>query len=378
MNLHLGVILKKCLVIGGGFAGCAAAHQFTLAGGWDVTLVEGAPFLGAGVRTQWWGGHPYTFGPRHFLTQNRDAFDFLNKYCPIRLCPEHEFITYVEKDNEFYSYPINKSDIPRMPDSALINTELASVEGVSQSKNLEDYWIGSVGKILYSKFIDTYSKKMWQVSDNRLIDTFNWSPKGVALKEGGRAAWDTAISGYPFAPNGYDNYFDIAAQNVKVLYSTKIEAYEIPMKKVKFNNEWHQFDIIVNTISPDTLFDEHYGALPFIGRDFHKIVLPQENAFPENVFFIYYANNEQFTRLVEYKKFTKHKSSNTLIGMEIPSMNGKHYPIPIKNEIEKAEKYFKLMPDGVFSIGRAGSYNYSVDIDDCIVQALDIGKKVLI
>ena len=26
--------------------------------------------LGAGVRTQWYGGHPYTFGPRHFLTKN--------------------------------------------------------------------------------------------------------------------------------------------------------------------------------------------------------------------------------------------------------------------------------------------------------------------
>jgi UDP-galactopyranose mutase len=32
------------------------------------------------------------------------------------------------------------------------------------------------------------------------------------------------------------------------------------------------------------------------------------------------------------------------------------------------------MPDGVFSIGRAGSYDYAVDIDDCIVQALDIGS----
>jgi UDP-galactopyranose mutase len=32
------------------------------------------------------------------------------------------------------------------------------------------------------------------------------------------------------------------------------------------------------------------------------------------------------------------------------------------------------MPEGVFSIGRAGSYLYSVDIDDCIEQAIEIGK----
>jgi UDP-galactopyranose mutase len=369
--------LKKCLIIGGGFAGCATSHQFNLVGGWDVTLVESAPYLGAGVRTQWWGGHPYTFGPRHFLTQNVEAYEFINKYCPIRLCPEHEFITYVEPDNNFYSFPINKSDIPLMPDSELINEEMSELVGVNNAKNLEEYWIGSVGQTLYNKYINSYSKKMWQVSDNTEIDTFSWSPKGVALKEGGRAAWDTAISGYPYAPNGYDDYFDVSTSETTVLLNTKISDFDIVNKKVKFYDKWHKFDAIVNTISPDSLFEQCYGLLPFIGRDLHKIVLPQEFAFPKNVYFIYYANSEEFTRLVEYKKFTKHKSKTTLLGMEIPSLNGKHYPLPIKKEIEKANQYFKLMPEGVFSIGRAGSYDYSVDIDDCIVQALDIKRNFL-
>ena len=367
---------KKALIIGGGFAGCAAAHQLDIAGGWDTTLIESSAFLGAGVRTQWWGRHPYTFGPRHFLTQNTRAFEFLNKYCPIRLCPEHEFITYVERDNEFYNFPINKSDVVKMPDSSKIQEELSSLVGVVNAQNLEDYWIGSVGRTLYEKFIDTYSKKMWQVGDNSEIDTFKWSPKGVALKEGNRAAWDTAISGYPFAPNGYDDYFEISTKNTRVLLNTRIEKFDIPTKRVYFQNQWFNFDIIVNTISPDELFESCFGKLPYIGRDFHKIVLPQEFAFPENVYFIYYANSERFTRLVEYKKFTKHQSKNTLIGMEIPSLNGKHYPLPIRREQEKAKSYFKLMPEGVFSIGRAGSYDYGVDIDDCIVQALEIGDVI--
>ena len=158
----------------------------------------------------------------------------------------------------------------------------------------------------------------------------------------------------------------------------KISGYDIINKQIEFNQEWHKFDVIVNTISPDTLFDNCFGELPFIGRDFHKIVLPMENVFPDNVFFIYYANTEQFTRLVEYKKFTRHKSANSLIGMEIPSLKGKHYPLPIKREIEKAKKYFDLLPENVFSIGRAGSYNYAVDIDDCIEQALDIRSKITV
>src|SRR5215472_7731603 len=56
-----GFRVKKALVLGGGFAGCAAAHQLMLMGGWDVTLVEQAPFLGAGNRTMYYGGHPHTF-----------------------------------------------------------------------------------------------------------------------------------------------------------------------------------------------------------------------------------------------------------------------------------------------------------------------------
>ena len=115
--------MKKALVIGGGFAGCSAAHMLALQGGWDVTLVEVAPFLGAGVRTNWWGGHPYTFGPRHFLTQNEDVYKFLNEYIPLRSCEDHQFITYVERDNQFYNYPIHKDDVLRMPDKDNIEVE---------------------------------------------------------------------------------------------------------------------------------------------------------------------------------------------------------------------------------------------------------------
>ena len=345
-------------------------------GGWDVTLVESAPFLGAGVRTQWFGGHPYTFGPRHFLTPYEETFTYLNAIVPIRRCPEHEFLTYVERDNAFYAFPINMTDVRTMPDYKEIQAEMdekkrEEFRGAKEAKNIEDYWIGSVGRRLYDKFIDEYSKKMWLIDDNKKIDTFGWSPKGVALKDGPRAAWDSAISGYPYAPDGYDYYFGFATQATKVLLSTTITNFDIPNKTVTFNGEEKSYDIIINTIAPDTIFDECYGALPFLGREFHKIVFPTESVLPENVYFLYYANDEKFTRLVEYKKFTHHISPTTLIGMEIPTFgNGKHYPMPYQSEQIRAERYFADMPEGVFSIGRAGSYLYGIDIDDCIRQTM--------
>jgi UDP-galactopyranose mutase len=368
--------VKRALIIGGGIAGCAAAHQLVLLGGWDILLVEAAPFLGAGVRTFWYGGHPYTFGPRHFLTQNRKVYDYMNALVPLRSCADHEFITYVERDNAFYNYPIHRDDIARMPDKEQVDRQLDTVQGVANAKNLEEYWIGSVGRILYEKFIDKYNKKMWLVDDNRKIDTFNWSPKGVALKEGPKAAWDTAWSAYPYAPDGYNRYFDVATEGVRILLGTTIERYDIPRGAVVLKGEKMQFDLIINTISPDVLFDHCHGELPYIGRDFHKIVFPTEEVFPPHVYFLYYANEERFTRLVEYKKFTHHKSPTTLIGMEIPSSNGKHYPVPFQAEIEKARRYYDEMPQNVFSIGRNGSYRYGLDIDDCIEQAMEMAEQV--
>lgn len=392
--------MKTALVIGGGFAGCAATHQLALMGGWDVTVVEALPYLGAGVRTQYYGGHPYTFGPRHFLTPKRYIFDYLNTYVPMRPCADHQFLTYVEPDQTFYNYPIHKDDIARMPERDQINRELgtinleaiqrlskdelaklppgevAKLNNASLAKNFEEFWIKSIGKTLYEKFIDGYSRKMWLVDSNTKIDDFAWSPKGVTIKEGPRAAWDSAISAYPIAYNGYDDFFRISTAEAKVHLATRIEKYDIPNRTVWIKGEKRTFDIVVNTISPDILFEKMHGELPYVGRDLHVIVLPIEFALPPNVYFSYYAGGEKFTRIVEYKKFTQFKSPSTLITLEIPSHNNKHYPLPFESEKARAKKYFDMMPDQVFSIGRAGSYHYNVDIDDTIDHAMEMAKKL--
>ncbi|TAN63238.1 MAG: FAD-dependent oxidoreductase [Magnetospirillum sp.] len=374
--------MKKALVIGGGFAGCSAAHLLSLQGGWDITLVENGPWLGGGCKTLWYGGHPYTFGPRHFLTQNVPVFDYLNTYCPLRRCNDHVFLTYVEQDAQFYNYPIHIDDVARMPEKTRIESELAEAKqlnGVAAAKDFEEYWLASIGRTLYDKFVNAYSKKMWMLDDNKVMDDFSWSPKGVALKTGPRQAWDTAISAYPIAANGYDDYFDIAAkaEGVTVLRTT-IEKYDLPNKTVMIDGEKRTFDVIVNTASPDLVMDNAFGELPYVGRDFIKFVLPIAHAFPKDVYFLYYAGGEPFTRLVEYKNFTKinYDADSTIIGMEIPSKNGRYYPLPFKSEYARAQKYFDAMGENVFSIGRCGSYQYRVDVDDCIAQAIDMAEKV--
>ena len=365
----------KVLIIGAGPAGCAAVHKLSEIDDLDITIIDKAKHLGAGVRTNFYGGHPYTFGPRHFFTQNQEVYDYLNSIVPLRDCGDHQFISYVEEDNAFYNFPIHMDDVRSMPDSNKIINEIKDAHGVKYAKNFEEYWINSVGKTLYNKIIKNYTAKMWQM-DPRNIDTFKWSPKGVTIKDGPRAALDNCMSAYPLANDGYNRFFDTIQDKCRVLLNVSIDKFDIKNKSVVINNENLFFDIIINTISPDILFDYCYGELAYLGRDVHLIVFPTEHVFPENVYFLYYPNSEKHTRLVEYKKFTQHKDKHSLVGIEYPSNNGKHYPIPIRSEMEKAEEYYKLMPEGVFSVGRAGSYRYLVDIDDCIEQAFELKKLI--
>ena len=76
-----GFSLAKVLVIGGGPGGCASSHFMTNLGH-DVTLIERAPVLGGSCRTFYWGGHPYNYGPRHFLTRHREGLGLFQQVLP--------------------------------------------------------------------------------------------------------------------------------------------------------------------------------------------------------------------------------------------------------------------------------------------------------
>ena len=363
--------MANILVIGGGFAGCIATQMLTEKRH-NVTLIERAPCLGGTCRTYWYGGHPYTLGPRHFLTKRAEVFEFLNRSCPMRRYDHgHEFLTFVEQDRSFYHFPIHRDEVDDMPDRDQILAELENIPGPRNAQNLEEYWLFSVGRILYDKFVDKYSRKMWQIDSNTEITDFGFTPKGVALKTGSKAAWDDAISGFPLAPNGYDDYFPLATKDATVHLNTTIADYDIENARVKVNDEWHAFDVIISTISPEIVMKNAYGPLRWMGRDFFKLVLPMEKVFPDDVFFLYYANEEPFTRIVEYKKFYKYESPTTLLGIEIPSTRNKLYPYPVKKDQEIHKKYIDAAPENAFFIGRNGSYRY-LDVGLIIEQCLDV------
>ena len=53
-----------------------------------------------------------------------------------------------------------------MPEEGQIRNVMAKalqMKGVANAKNFEEYWTDSVGKTLDRKFVDGYSRKIWQL-----------------------------------------------------------------------------------------------------------------------------------------------------------------------------------------------------------------------
>jgi len=370
--------MKKAVIIGGGFAGCTAAYMLKQKG-FDVTVVEASDVLGGGCRTFFHYGHPYTYGPHHLLINEDEMFvwEYFEKFLHLRELTHHT-LTYVGSDEKFYTYPIHIDEVKTMPDYDKIKKELNNKdeEKIKNSKNFEEYWINSIGETLYDKFVHTYSEKMWQIKNNKEIDEFGFSPKGKTLQSGSKQCFiGQKKIAYPIEIDGYNSYFEKCVDGCNVIYNKKVETFDLDNKRVKVDNEWISGDVIINTASLDLVFDYCYGELKYIGRDFQKIILPVEQVFPEPYHFVHYANEEPYTRIVEYKKLTGYKSPYTLIGIEYPSFKNKLYPYPVKSEIEKANKYKKLLPKDCYSIGRMGTYKYD-NMDIIVKDCMKLMEKI--
>lgn len=371
--------MKKAIVIGSGFTGCMFAMMLRQKG-WEVVVIEKAPIAGGGVRTFYHGGHPFTYGPRHFIgpESSQPAFEFLDKIVPMRHLDKMNY-SYQEKDDLFVSYPTHADDIEKLSDADKIRAELDSLPEETEATNFEEFWMGRVGETLYERFNKHYNLKAWQLESNTEMDFgFEATVKRKPLETGSRYEFHTGfINAYPIAHDGYNGFFGVALDGCEVRLETEVVNFDLDNCTVHLKDgDKINGDIMISTVSPDIPLEFCWGELAYVGRDFFKIVLPIEQALPDDVYFLYYPNpSEQQTRVTEFKKFTLHESPNTLISLEVPSMKNKLYPTMIKTEVDLAQRYVDALPDNIYSVGRMGTYRY-VDIDDIILQGLEFKKTI--
>ncbi len=368
--------MKKATVIGSGVSGCMYAWALQQKG-WDVTVIEKEAVTGGGCRTFTYAGHPYTWGPRHFLSPYPEAYEFLNNVVPLRDLKKINY-NYQDDLDLFFTYPPHEDDIDKLPEAEQVYAELEARPEVADGTNYEDFYIQRMGPTIYKRFNESFNKKAWMLESNAEMDFgIAATVKRNALESGERHEFKDWYNCYPIPADGYNKWFDFLLEGCKVRLGAEIVTFDIDNSTVVLSDgERITSDIIVSTISPDVLMDNQYGELQYMGRECHFMVLPGERIFPEDVYFIYYPNPDtKITRVVEYKQFTQHQSPNSLLVIEVPSRMNKLYPMLIQAEVDKAQKYIDAMPDHVFSVGRMGTYRY-IDIDDIILAGFEFKKQM--
>jgi UDP-galactopyranose mutase len=235
-------------------------------------------------------------------------------------------------------------------------------------KNGKEAALNRVGKVLYEKIFKNYTKKQWDKYPEELdASVLNRIPVRTDFDDIYFA--DT----YQYLPKGgYTQMFEKILDNpiITVLLNTDYFDVRDQLKNVEklfYTGPIDQFFDFKHSL------DEHleYRSIRFV----HE-TLDQEY-FQENSV-INYPNEEEFTRIVEYKHITGQKVPKTTIVREYTTDEGEpYYPVPNPRNQAIYEKYRQetLKLKDIYFVGRLANYKY-FNMDQAFKNALDLFKKL--
>lgn len=361
---------KFFLIVGAGFAGAVVARELADFGH-DVTIIDKRSHIGGNA----WDHkdkdnilvHPY--GPHIFHTNSKKIIEWLSRFTEWRFY-EHRVLSKIGEN--YYPIPINRTTINLVFDKNLKENEVEDfLETIRDPKEKivtsEDSVLNSVGHKLCDMFFRGYTRKQWgkDLSD---LSASVASRIPIRTNDDDRYFNDT----YQFMPSeGYGALFEriISQKNIKIRLNTKYE---------KANE--NSYDHIVYTGAIDEFFDYKFGKLPYRSLRFEHFHIKDvdENSFKQKAAVINYPNEENFTRITEFKKITGQISAGTSMVKEFPSNEGEpYYPIPNKENNDLFEKYKKEAENkkNISFVGRLAQYKY-YNMDQVVAAALSLSKEI--
>ena len=377
--------MKKVVVIGAGFAG-ATVSRLLADNGYKIEIYEEREHIGGNAYDYIDDSKSYVhlYGPHIFHTNIEEVYEFLSKYT--KWFPyEHKVLGYI--DGNYVPIPFSLKSLEMnfakekaselkklLVDKYGENTKVP----ISKLREENNEKLAELADYVYNKVFLNYTKKQWDLLPEELGDKVTGRvPVYISYDE--RYFQDK----YQYMPKeGYTNLFKkmLDHPNITVYTNEKISK-EITFKgkKALFNGEEV---ILIYTGCIDDLFNHKYGDLEYRSLKFefeNKKVESFQKAAVVN-----YPNDNDFTRITEFKKFTKEKckSNNTTIVKEYPCKYEKglipYYPIPLPRCEEKYKKYFDESKkyNNLYLIGRLAEYKY-YNMDLVIKSAIDLANRII-
>lgn len=358
------------VVVGAGFAGSVLAER--LAAGLDkrVLLVDRRPHIGGNAYDEHNadGVLMHRYGPHIFHTNSEDVAAYLSRFTRWR---PYEHRVLAQTSAGLLPMPINRTTLNGLYSLDLKSDDEAAAylasraEPVANIRTSEDVVISAIGRDLYERFFQGYTRKQWGLDPSEL-------DKSVTARVPTRTNVDDryftdTFQAMPAA--GYTRMFEAMVDHPNITVETGVEWDDIRGETV--------FDHVVYTGPIDDYFDARYGSLPYRSLKFRHET--HEREWFQSVGTVNHPSEDTpFTRVSEYKHMTGQSHRKTTITYEYPSAVGDpYYPIPRPENQALYKRYetLALAEHGVTFVGRLASYRY-YNMDQVVGQALATFRRL--
>lgn len=378
------------IVVGAGFSGAVIAREIADTGR-KVLVIEKRKQIGGNMYECFGknGVRIHLYGPHIFHTDNEKVFNYLKRFANFYKY-EHKVIGKI--GDKLVPIPFNFKSLEMLfkkEEAEEIKVKLKEYypekEKISilELINNEDKTIRKFGEYVYENVFANYTAKQWGIPVSQ-IDKSVINRVPVVLGYDDRY-FNDKIQYMP--ENGFTKLFENMLQNENIdikLNTNILDLVTLENNKIYIDGQEYNNPIIF-TGAVDELLNYKYGRLPY--RSLNLVFEDYDrDTFQENSV-INYPNDEEFTRITEFKWLTKQSlKGKTTILKEYPLMyneetaktNDPYYPIQNDKNVAMYNKYKEDIKkySNIYLVGRLAEYKY-YNMDVAIERALEVGNEIM-